>query len=82
MDKFFLITVTYSQGLVKRWLVPVETLAISFGAVAGRSGKIRGLTFGREIDRAEADRLAEQGAAFFYSPLDSQVGALKEVTHG
>lgn len=66
MDKFFLVTVTYSQGLVKRWLVPVETLAIRFAAVAGQRGKIRGLTFGREIDRAEAERLAEQGAVFFY----------------
>lgn len=67
MDKFFLVTVTYSQGLIKRWLVPSDTLAIRFAAVAGQRGKIRGLTFGREIDRAEAKRLTEtEGAAFFY----------------
>lgn len=74
MAKFFLVTVTYSQGIVKRWLVPSETLAIRFAAVAGHHGKIRGMTFGREIDAGAAQVLTEtEGAAFFFERPEQEV---------
>lgn len=74
-EKFFTATVTYSQGLVKTWLVPSETLAVKFAAVVGRHGKIRSLRLGPEIDLAAARRLKEQGATFFFDLTDAQGAA-------
>lgn len=75
--KFFTVSITYSQGLLKRWLVPVDTLALDFTLVAGRRGKIRSMTFGPELDATAAEQLIAQGAAVFYPPTKQVLEAVR-----
>jgi hypothetical protein len=76
---YFSVHVTYSQGVVKHWLVPIDTLVVSFAAVAGRVGKIRGVRFGAEVSKEQTQPLIAEGATLFY---DSRFEAPQEVARG
>lgn len=80
---FFTVTVSYNQGVVRKFVVPTTLLTLAFARAAGRLGRIRRLDFGAdEFDRGRADHLAAVEGAIILDERGERERQPAEVTRG